>query len=158
VTFIWEGQNGSSCATCSAPMSLDSIDNAIPGNHSALWYGLPADGVNINAKTSISKFWFEIQEGGKTTIEDQGSVGFPLQTQVMLSNTSCMQSNFATAQIDILVRTVLCRSILCAHSTNQIMLCRYLRTPTSRAFSLKATLRMQTSSLAQARPLCTMLI
>ena len=38
----------------------------------------------------ISHFWFEVIENGKKRLENQGGPGFPLQTDVVVSESTCL--------------------------------------------------------------------
>jgi hypothetical protein len=66
----------------------ENVSLTFVGNHSALWYDFPGNGTIINPQ-GISRFWFEVTQHGKTWIEDQGGLGFPLQTDVLPVDTSC---------------------------------------------------------------------
>jgi hypothetical protein len=68
-----------------------------------VWYNFPSKGALIDSSTGISKFWFEVEEDGKQWVEDQDGQGFPLQTKVLVADTSCFTSDFTSMHIDIAV-------------------------------------------------------
>ncbi len=60
----------------------------------SMWYSFNRtanEPVVVNANSSISKFWFQVNEGRHTKIEDQNSVGYEVQDVVMLADSSCRQ-------------------------------------------------------------------
>jgi hypothetical protein len=68
-----------------------------------LWYDFPDEGVLIS-KAGVSRFWFEVTEHGRTWIEDQAGLGFPLQTDVVTLDTTCTNSDDTTT-VNIAVST-----------------------------------------------------
>jgi hypothetical protein len=88
-----------------------NVGIAFVGNHTALWFQLPAPGLHIGAG-GISRFWFEVTENGKTWVEDQQGLGFPLQTNVVVADTSCASSRITTGgRVDIAVSSSLAISL-----------------------------------------------
>lgn len=83
-------------------------------NITSMWYSFnrtAAEPVVVNANSSISKFWFEVNEGRHSRIEDQNNVGYEVQDVVMLADSSCRQDLNLT--LGIAVRSIsfyLCRT------------------------------------------------
>ena len=78
-----------------------------PGNIQSTWYSFnkTADSfITFDDTQSISKFWFEIDEGGKTQVEDQDGAGYALQDVVMVANTTCYKDGGPDISMDIAVR------------------------------------------------------
>jgi hypothetical protein len=103
VKLVWAGADGKASSGGLQTLTTTSIGKSMAPAHEALWYDFPSGGVAISGKTSISKFWFEVTENGKTTVENQGGSGFPLQTQVTLSEDSCLSKSGNSAHIKITV-------------------------------------------------------
>jgi hypothetical protein len=112
VRILWADNSGKPCTGCAAPLqpyveefspANNNVGIALVGNHTSLWFQIPKPGLSIGA-AGISSFWFEVTENGKTWIEDQDGAGFPLQTDVVLADTSCVtQSINDTGRVDIAV-------------------------------------------------------
>jgi hypothetical protein len=82
------------------------LGTSFVGNRNNLWYIFPSGGAVISSTTGISRFWFNVTLNGTTWTEDQGGVGFPLQTDVLAADTSCGTrgpSGFNSIRIDIAV-------------------------------------------------------
>jgi hypothetical protein len=109
---VWVDDTGNQCAGCNATLSHDSVfftGKWLPENRTSVWYNLPSNGALIDSSTGISKFWFEVEEDGKQWVEDQDGQGFPLQTKVLVADTSCITSDFANFHVDIAVSDCLNR-------------------------------------------------
>jgi hypothetical protein len=109
VRFLWADDSGKPCRGCS--VQLDPYDNqdgkgnvgiAFVGNHTSLWFQLPQPSLSIGP-AGVSRFWFEVTEKGKKKIENQNNLGFPLQTDVVWVDSSCVNSTFNGGRIDIAV-------------------------------------------------------
>jgi hypothetical protein len=105
---VWAAQGSSTkCSGCSSTL----IDNdertfAFAATKIVPFYSLPTAGVRIASSVGSSpKFWFEVTEGGKTSIFNQNGPGFQLQTQVLLSSTTCQSSDGLLFRVDIAVST-----------------------------------------------------
>ncbi|KAJ7463365.1 heme peroxidase [Mycena latifolia] len=79
-------------------ISLDSLGatSSFNGRYSAAWYGMNA---TLDASTGITSMRFVVD----TKLEDQGGQGFPVQDDVLFSETSCATSESA-GRFDIAVR------------------------------------------------------
>jgi hypothetical protein len=120
VRLLWADNSGKPCAGCSVQLEpYNDIFGVFPGpvgiafagNHTSLWFQIPQPGLSVGA-SGISSFWFEVTEGGKTWVEDQDGAGFPLQTDVVLSDSSCVhtaKNGTRTGHIDVAVRLFLSR-------------------------------------------------
>ena len=68
-----------------------------PTNTTSVWYQINATDIGsfvpIDETASISKFWFEVDEGdGQVKVEDQNGLGFPISDSIMLTNVTCRDS------------------------------------------------------------------
>jgi hypothetical protein len=103
IDLVWADQKGRRCVDCSIRTTHDPTRDFIttmPGNHTSLLYVFP----EVNMTSSSSKFWFEIREGKKLTIEDQAGRGFLLDSDVIASSTTCMyREEEAKLKVDIAV-------------------------------------------------------
>lgn len=96
VKLLWADRSGLGCTQCSSQLGHTPDQNStfLTGDThiTSLWYSFSNtgnQGITINAKSSISKFWFQIDEGSNRLIENQGGVGFVIQDVVMLAVSSC---------------------------------------------------------------------
>jgi hypothetical protein len=103
IDFVWADQKGKRCVDCSIRTTHDPARDFIttmPGNHTSLLYAFS----EVNMTSSSYKFWFEIREGKKLTIEDQAGRGFLLNSDVIASSTTCMyREEEARLKVDIAV-------------------------------------------------------
>jgi hypothetical protein len=60
--------------------------------HSALWYTIDPRLAIVDPAQGLSKIWFTVTENGRTTMHDQGGVGFgPIQDALLVSQArSCL--------------------------------------------------------------------
>lgn len=90
-------RDGDECNNCSKQLghTADQVSTYVAYGieTKSVWYSFnrtTTDFLNLNQNSSISKFWFEIDEGrNNTRVEDQNGVGFEIQDMVMLADSSC---------------------------------------------------------------------
>jgi hypothetical protein len=105
VRLLWADNSGKPCVGCAvplAPLFRGNVGIAFAGNHTALWFYVPWPGLTIGP-AGISRFWFEVTARGRTWVENQGSTGFPLQTDVVVSDSSCVDYGDDKGHLDIAV-------------------------------------------------------
>jgi hypothetical protein len=111
VRILWADHSGKPCVGCSAqlePMKVSTssgttnVGIAFVNNHTSLWFQIPKPGLSIST-AGISSFWFEVTEHGKTWVENQNGTGFPLQTDVVVADSSCVDPSSEATRIDIAV-------------------------------------------------------
>ncbi|TCD64647.1 hypothetical protein EIP91_003807 [Steccherinum ochraceum] len=95
VELHWKARDGSMSPTFSALLSHnpDHISRSLIPNsppYTSLWYDIRL--APIDADSSISQLWLEIDEGDGSTkrIEDQNGLGFSVQDAIMLTNSTCL--------------------------------------------------------------------
>ncbi|KAF8825910.1 hypothetical protein HHX47_DHR6000701 [Lentinula edodes] len=93
VTMLWVDRQGSSCPPigCTSPsISTQQVVFSLIGNLQGLTGTRYSFNATINASTSISKFWFEINEndGSDPIVVDNGGSGFVIeQDSVFIDNS-----------------------------------------------------------------------
>lgn len=115
VTVHWADRYGDTGASYSSKLGHSDFmvsQNLNNGEHNVMWYTMDqteTSFIRLNATKGISKFWYEVEENGKTRTEDQDGSGFPLQDVVMLANSSCTDILGSTVKsnINIAVRSAL---------------------------------------------------
>jgi hypothetical protein len=96
VKFVWQDRNGAcSQGTCSVTATHDdSHVTTTKRNQQALWYDYSA---TIDSTASISKFWFEIDEGdgsGSKQVNSENGSPFPVEDRLfILPSRLCQQFN-----------------------------------------------------------------
>lgn len=94
IKLSWKGRDGNTSPDFSTVMTRNithTTDPLVPdtGSLTSLWYDIPS--VLLKADSSISNFWFEVDEGdGSSKVENQGGAGYPIQDVVMVANTTCV--------------------------------------------------------------------
>jgi hypothetical protein len=105
VRLLWADRSGKPCTGCAVqlePLDGENVGISFVGNHTSLWFQIPWPGLDVSP-AGISHFWFEITENGKTWVENQDGSGFPLQTDILVSDSSCTTSFPPSGRIDIAV-------------------------------------------------------
>ncbi|KZV81679.1 heme peroxidase [Exidia glandulosa HHB12029] len=103
VTLFWADSQGQQCQGCSVDLAYNGrTTNWLPYAPTVLWYQLPSTGQLIRPDLSISKFWFQITESnGRITVEDQGGIGYPLQTDVLLTDEVCFDGGALYVSVSV---------------------------------------------------------
>ncbi|KAJ3745485.1 heme peroxidase [Lentinula detonsa] len=102
ITLLWADRQGSSCPStgCTSPStSLQQVVFSLIGNIQGLTGTRYSFNATINATTSLSKFWFEINEndGSDPVVVDNGGSGFVIEQDTIFIDNSRSENLFLSS-------------------------------------------------------------
>lgn len=105
VTMLWADRQGSSCppSGCTSPsISTQEVVFSLIGNLQGLTGTRYSFNATINASTSISKFWFEINEndGSDPIVVDNGGPGFVIEQDSVFIDNSRSENVLLSSSFD----------------------------------------------------------
>ncbi|KAH8804086.1 heme peroxidase [Flagelloscypha sp. PMI_526] len=116
VTIVWADRNPSFCPSSGCrkvTTNMESIVNAGPDGVIARGFGfinvqatIYRFSVLIDPNASISKFWFEVEQDGKTTIVDNDGEGYVIDQDILLFDPPRSSNTFVPPTGSILITTV----------------------------------------------------
>ena len=89
VTLFWQDREATTGGSSNANTGMFPIaGNAMLKKRGIGGYNLANFNVTVNITNSISKFWFEVDEGdgSKPIVVDDDGAGFPLQDELLFDN------------------------------------------------------------------------
>ncbi|KAH8101285.1 heme peroxidase [Cristinia sonorae] len=94
ISILWRDRGGKSARQYISTLTFNRTHVSkplvpdLPGIQN-LWYTI--EPIKLDAKKSISEFWFEIDEGrGKPRVENQNGKGFFISDDVVVANSTCL--------------------------------------------------------------------
>ncbi|KAJ3784363.1 heme peroxidase [Lentinula aff. detonsa] len=102
ITLLWADRQGSSCPStgCTSPStSSQQVVFSLIGNIQGLTGTRYSFNATINATTSLSKFWFEINEndGSDPVVVDNGGSGFVIEQDAIFIDNSRSENLFLSS-------------------------------------------------------------
>ncbi|KAJ3486553.1 hypothetical protein NLI96_g4162 [Meripilus lineatus] len=108
IQIKWKDRNGNPCDGCSKAIghTIDQVSTFVANNEetTSVWYSFnqsATEFVTFDQHSSISKFWFEVDEGSGAQVADQNGASFEIQDVVMLADSSCRITSNLTLDIAI---------------------------------------------------------